>query len=183
MIAQAQEIVNAATDTEEDRLSTLYGIKRIPLLSLLPSVQFPTSFPYDFMHLVWENLIPNLLKLWTGEFKELDEGTGSYHLGKSVFEAIGEAAGSSGDTIPSAFGARVPNPAKDRSYFTAETWSLWALHLGPILLRGRFRRDVYYKHFIELVKLLNLCLSFDISSEELQEIRDGFAKWVLQYEK
>jgi hypothetical protein len=185
LMAQAREVVDANTNTEEDRLSTLYGIKRIPLLSILPSVQFPTSFPYDFMHLIWENLIPNLLKLWTGDFKELDQGTGDYQLAKPVFEAIGEAVATSSDTIPSAFGARVPNPSKDRSYFTAETWSLWALFLGPILLRGRFRRDTYYKHFVRLVELLNICLSRsrEISAEELKTLREGFAGWVLKYEE
>jgi hypothetical protein len=47
------------------------GIKGIPVLSALSSLMFPSSFPYDFMHLIWENLIPNLISLWRGEFKKL----------------------------------------------------------------------------------------------------------------
>ncbi|KDN38557.1 hypothetical protein RSAG8_09446, partial [Rhizoctonia solani AG-8 WAC10335] len=183
LMAQANEVINASTNTQEDELATRYGIKRIPLLSVLPSIKFPTSFPFDFMHLIWENLIPNLLKLWTGDFKGLDEGTGSYELGKSVFEAICEAVLSSGDTYPYSFGCRVPNPSKDRSYFTAECWSVWALYLGPILLRNRFRRQVYYVHFIDLVKLLQICLQFELSAGDIQVLRMGFADWVTRYEK
>lgn len=183
MMSQARKVINARSNAEEKRLATLYGIKRVPLLSLVPSLDFPTSFPYDFMHLVWEGVIPNLLLLWTGEFKGLDEGVGSYQLASSVFDAIGEAAAASGDHIPSAFSCRIPNPAKDRTYFTAESWSFWALYIGPILLRGRFRREIYYTHFVKLIRILHLCLQFDISSAELEEIRQGLAEWVQTYEK
>ena len=40
-----------------------------------------------------------------------------------------------------------------------------------------------YKHFIELVKLLRICLKFEITSEEVQIVRDGFIKWVQDCEK
>ncbi|EUC58442.1 transposase family Tnp2 protein, partial [Rhizoctonia solani AG-3 Rhs1AP] len=164
-MAQANEVINASTNAQEDELSTRYGIKRIPLLSVLPTIKFPTSFPLDFMHLIWENLIPNLLKLWTGDFKGLDEGTGSYELGKSVFEAICEAVISSGDTYPYSFGCRVPDPSKDRSYFSAECC------------------QAYYIHFIDLVKLLQICLQFELSAGNIQGLRTGFANWVTRYEK
>jgi hypothetical protein len=183
MMSQAREVINAPSDAEAKRLSTQYGINRVPLLSLVPSLEFPTSFPYDFMHLVWEGVIPNLLLLWTGDFKGLDEGSGSYRLAPTVFDAIGEAAAASGDHIPAAFSCRIPNPAKDRSYFTAETWSFWALYVGPVLLQGRFRRPIYYAHFVKLVRILHLCLQFDISAAELDQIRFGLADWVQMYEK
>ncbi|EUC58182.1 transposase family Tnp2 protein, partial [Rhizoctonia solani AG-3 Rhs1AP] len=53
---------------------------------------------------------------------------------------------------------------------------------GPILLRGRFRQDCYYKHFIKLVRLINLCMDFEITHAQVIEIRQGFAKWVEDYE-
>ena len=73
-MAQAHEVQNSATDAEEKRLSQKYGIKGVPLLSMLSSLAFPTSFPYDFMHMIWENLIPNLVLFWTGQYKDLDRG-------------------------------------------------------------------------------------------------------------
>jgi hypothetical protein len=39
----------------------------------------------------------------------MDEGSGNYHLGPTVLEAIGEVGKASGDTIPSCFGPRVPD--------------------------------------------------------------------------
>lgn len=71
------------------------------------------------MHLVREGVISNLLLLWTGDFKGLDEGVGSYQLAPTVFDAIGEAAAASGDHIPPPSLAK--SPSKDRTYFTAES--------------------------------------------------------------
>jgi hypothetical protein len=36
---------------------------------------------------------------------------------------------------------------------------------------------------MELVKLLNICLQFEITTEEVQIIREGMIKWVEDYEK
>jgi hypothetical protein len=52
------------------------------------------------MHLIFENLVPNLIRHYTGDFKGLDTGTESYDLPKSVWEAITDAAAQSGDNNP-----------------------------------------------------------------------------------
>lgn len=182
LIAQAREVQEARNDATANRLSQQYGIKGVPLLSTISSLSFPISFPYDFMHLIWENLIPNLVLLWTGQFKDLESDEG-YYLMPSVWDAIGEACAASGRTIPSAFGKAVPDIAKEKWKFTAETWSFWALHLAPSLLRGRFQNARYHQHFVELVKLLNICLQFEISHDEIETIRVGMIKWVEDYEK
>ncbi|KAJ7735356.1 hypothetical protein B0H16DRAFT_1327140 [Mycena metata] len=135
------------------------------------------------MHLIWENLIKNLILLWTGEFKGLDTGSGDYELAKAVWEAIGSLTASASDTIPSAYGSRVPNIAKDRSTVSAEMWSFWTLYLGPVLLRQRFQNQKYYRHFIQLVRLLTICLQFEILDEEIEEVRVGFIDWVRVYEE
>ena len=76
------------------------------------------------MNLIWENLLPNLILLWTGKFKGLDEGCESYKLGPGVWEAIGEATKASGATIPSAYAtARPQNVAEDPSACTVDSWS------------------------------------------------------------
>ena len=183
MLRQAKEVRDAPSQAQKDRLSMAYGIKGVSLLSNLKSLHFPLSFPYDFMHLIWENLIPNLISLWTGKFKGLDEGTGDYEFPSSVWEAIGEATATAGSTIPSAFGARPPNLAKHKSQYSAKLWSFWTLYLGPVLLRRRFRNQRYYRHFIELVRLLQICLQFEITTDEVQTVRDGFINWVQDYEK
>jgi hypothetical protein len=64
-----------------------------------------------------------------------------------------------------------------------EMWSFWAMYLAPVLLRRRFQRAKYYAHFIRLISLLNLCLRFEITKGQLEEIRQGFVQWVQEYER
>jgi hypothetical protein len=181
-LRQAQE-VEASTPTQAKRLATQYGIKGVPLLNHLSSLSFPTSFPYEFMHLIWENLIPNLLDLWTNDFKGLDAGREDYILSPSVWEAIGRASADCGSSIPAAMGPRPFNVAKDAGRWTADSRSFWALYLGPVLLERRFKKDKYYEHFIDLVQLLNVCLQFEYSASDIETIRTGFVKWVQEYER
>lgn len=183
MYEQAKSTESASTNAEADRWSKASGIKGPSMLFFLHSLRFPLAFPYDFMHLIWENLLKNLVLHWTGEFKGLDEGRESYELDKSVWKAIGEATAKAGSTIPSAYGACVPNIAGDSVYISAEMWSFWALYLGPVLLQRRFKVERYYNHFIWLVELLNICLQFEISSNQIDYVRTGFARWVEDYEK
>ena len=62
-IEQAIEVQTTSTSTAPEQLATKYGIKDVPLFTALTSLSFRISFPYDFMHLIWSNLIPNLLLL------------------------------------------------------------------------------------------------------------------------
>ncbi|KAI0057071.1 hypothetical protein BV25DRAFT_1872566 [Artomyces pyxidatus] len=134
------------------------------------------------MHLIWENTIKNLVLLWTGPFKGLDEGTGSYQLPRSVWDAIGVATAASGSTIPGAYGARPPNVATDHTATTADSWSFWTLYIGPVLLRRSFTDSKYYDHFVNLVKLLHKCLEFSFTVQDVDSLREGFVQWVLDFE-
>ena len=135
------------------------------------------------MHLFWENLLPNLIELWTGEFKGLDEGCEQYRLDRSVWAAIGRATAGSGSFIPSSYGPRLPNIESDRTYYTADMYSFWTQYLGPVLLRRQFKREKYYVHFLKLVELLSICLQFVLSAEDISRVREGFAEWVTDYER
>jgi hypothetical protein len=134
------------------------------------------------MHLV-ENIIPMLVDHWTGTFKDLDGGSKDYELPRSVADAIGEACAKSGSTIPSAFGAWVPNIINDRYQCTAESWFLFTTLLAPAVLYNRFSRQCYYDHFVQLVILIIKCLRFELTSQEIGEIKTGFATWVQKYEE
>lgn len=135
------------------------------------------------MHLFWENLLPNLVQLWTGEFKGLDVGREDYILDKDVWSAIGTATAQAGDTIPSPFGPRLPNIATERGRYTADMWSFWTLYLGPALLHRKFKHAKYYAYFVELVRLLNICLQYELSADDIETLRVGFRDWVLTFEK
>jgi len=77
-IKQVNQVLVAATINEANELAKEYGIKGVLLLSSLGSLNFPLSFPFDFMHLTFENLIPNLVRHYTGTFKNLNCGTEDY---------------------------------------------------------------------------------------------------------
>jgi len=134
------------------------------------------------MHLVWENLIPNLVLFWSGHFKGMDEGQ-PYVLSPQIWQTVGTTSVAATRTIPSSFGGSIPNPAKDWLSFMSSTWSVWSLFIAPTILRGRFPEDRYYKHFCSLVRILNLCLQFEISEEDIDEIESGIRKWVVDYER
>ena len=65
----------------------------------------------------------------------------------------------------------------------AEMYSNWTLFIAPVVLRGRFKKPQYYKHFMRLVEILKLCLSLEISNAMLNQIDEGFRRWVEEYEK
>ncbi|THH14043.1 hypothetical protein EW146_g6254 [Bondarzewia mesenterica] len=183
ILQMAHEVQSAPTITAMADLVKRYGIKGVSILLHLSSISFSKSFPYDFMHLIWENTIKNLILLWTASFKNLDEGVGSYHLENSVWEAISAATALSGSIISSCFGRRVSDIAKDRTSMTADTWSFWSLYIEPVLLCRKFHNVKYYNHFIALVKLLHTCLQFTITSVEISVLHEGFAKWVQRFEE
>jgi hypothetical protein len=62
----------------------------MPALSRVNSMDFARGIPWDFMHLLYENVVKNLVKLWKGKFKKLDDGTQDYIIPKHIWEQIGE---------------------------------------------------------------------------------------------
>jgi hypothetical protein len=173
----------ASDNKTQEELAKKYGIKGVPVLSCVSSIAFSSSFPFDFMHLIWENLIPNLIEFWTGTFKDLNHEGKNYFIESHIWDDIGAATAASRATIPSVFGAPVPNIATKQYEMSAEMYANWTLFIAPIVLCGRFKRPQYYKHFMRLVKLLKLCLAFEILEAMLDQIDEGFQLWVEDYEK
>lgn len=183
-LISATKVVTENIAARAEAFAREFGIKGIPALSAVPGLSIPMSYPYDFMHLIWENVIQSLILLWTNEFKTLDTTIPQpFHIRKTVWEAIGEATAAAGATLPAAFGCRVPNVAKKRSECSAEAWSIWTTFIAPVLLERRFERKEFYDHFLHLVNLVNVCLQFEISKSEIRELRTGFARWVEEYER
>ena len=167
--SNAQSVVTARTRSEENDLAKSYGIKGRTILLSLDSLSFPHSFPYDFMHLIYENTLKNLILFWTNEFKDLGPGTGDYILSPTVWDAIGAATAKSSDLIPSVYSARLASISGDRSTFTADNYSFWALYIGPVLLQKKFNHSCYYEHFVQLVQLLHLCLKFEYTTSDIKK--------------
>ncbi|KAF7761749.1 hypothetical protein Agabi119p4_9741 [Agaricus bisporus var. burnettii] len=182
LMLQAKAVQSAPNKATSEKLAKEFGIKGTPILSTISSISFPSSFPFDFMHLIWENLIPNLILFWTASFKELDHEGQDYVISPHIWNEIGTTTAACKPMIPSAFGAPVPNIATQRSQMTSEMYSNWTLFIAPIVLRGRFKKDIYYKHFMKLIDLLKLCLALEITEGDLDVIEKGFVSWVQDYE-
>jgi hypothetical protein len=183
LMAQAKEVQDATNQAMSNRLAKQYGIKGIPIFGSLSSVSFPESFPFDFMHLIWENLIPNLILFWTTSFKDLDHENQGYVISPEAWRQIGANTAACKAYMPSSFRVPLPNIALQQSQMTSEMYSNWTLFAVPILLFDRFKQRKYYQHFMKLVELLKMCMEFEISEEMLDIIDTGFQTWVEDYEK
>ncbi|CAE7076308.1 unnamed protein product [Rhizoctonia solani] len=183
-IIQANLVETAHNDAEADRRARHFGINALSPLSCLSSLDFPVSFPHDFMHAMFENVIPLLIDLWTHgrKFSTFGSGDEDYIIDTDLWKSICLACVQSGGTIPAIFGCRVPNLALERSQTTAESTLIFATLLAPALLRNRLGGQ-YYKHFVELVNLIDTCLALETHTFEIPKIRERFANWVLYFER
>ncbi|KAG8729570.1 hypothetical protein FRC10_003791 [Ceratobasidium sp. 414] len=176
------EIEADQTEAARERYRKDTGIKGRSVLTRLQSIDLPSSAPYDIMHLLFENLVPNMVRHWTGTFKELDQGTGNYELGEGEWEQIGVLTTRATKTIPSVFVGTLPDIAQDMNLFKAEAYSFWFQYVAPIILKGKIP-DKYYRHLILLREIVMRCLLFQITSAQIDELQTWINTWVTDYEK
>lgn len=174
-----------AAETEEERkqIGKDAGLRQRPAFGAVGSIDYARSCPWDWMHVILENIIPNLFKLWSGDFKGLDEGKETYEIPPHIWDQIGQETAEAVKTIPASFVRVLKNIVTDRSSFTAETWCFWFLYLAPVLLKGRFTLDKYYDHMCDLVYIMKQTLKYSITEDELEELDERVNTWVEQYER
>jgi hypothetical protein len=140
------------------------------------------SVPHGFMHAVYINQFKALIKLWRGEFKGLDSGSGSYVISGSIWRTIGLETRRAVKTIPAAFVRSIPNIDTDLNSFTAEDNAFWLTWLAPYLLSDRLV-EPYYSHLLILVKIIKICTGFGMKRDELNNLAVELYDWCLEYEK
>ncbi|KAJ7188518.1 hypothetical protein C8R46DRAFT_23318 [Mycena filopes] len=138
------------------------------------------SYPWDIMHLFFENIIPNLVKLWSGKFKGLDVGDEDYELSAEVWEEIWEETAAATKDIPASFARSL---AAGPSKFTAEAWCFWFVYMAPALLKDRFSDPKYHKHACELSEIIKASLQFVIPYKQMDELEVQIINWVEDYER
>ncbi|EIM82939.1 uncharacterized protein STEHIDRAFT_63968 [Stereum hirsutum FP-91666 SS1] len=176
--------VPAHQSTARNRAAMRLGIKGMPVLGRrVQSIDYARSFSWEFLHLFFENLFPNMVMMWKGEYRNLDSGTQNYIIVRSNWEKIGAETAACVSHIPSEFVRVLHNIHTEQSAFTAESWSFWMIHIAPIVLKGRFPDDKFYDHFMDLVKIARRCLKWDLSSNEKMELREDIVRWVEFYER
>jgi hypothetical protein len=77
-----------------------------------------------------------MIRHWTGTFKGLDQGTGTYEISKQHWDTVGRLTAQATRTIPSSFVGMLPDIAQDRNLYKAEAYAFWIQHMAPILLKG-----------------------------------------------
>lgn len=139
------------------------------------------------MHLLFENIAPQLISLWRGTYKaEMILGKKKAKLNKayvvsaSDWATIEEEVRRSNKTTPSQAVPRVGN-IKNKSFWTAETYSYFLMFLGPIVMKGRLP-DKYYKHFIALSEITKALTRLEIEKAALEGLHASIVRWVKGFE-
>jgi hypothetical protein len=134
--------------------------------------------------MIFINLIPQMIDIWTCTFNNMDEGTESYSIDPALFKTLGKIFENLGSTMPSLYGCQVPSIAlPHHGGATAEAWSIFGGYLGPCVLCGQFQKTKYYCHFVHLIKLVNKITLFKIQCSNIASIQEGFTNWVKKYKK
>ncbi|EIW86292.1 hypothetical protein CONPUDRAFT_68844 [Coniophora puteana RWD-64-598 SS2] len=119
---------------------------------------------------------------WTGVFKDLGGESEAYFVSMEECGKIKQACKTSGDTIPSAFGSRVPDAASEQWQFKMENWFTFLTFLTLPLLHGQLTSP-YYKYFLKFVNIFNLCLSYVLYRDNIEGLRKRCANWIKDYER
>lgn len=191
MLAATEEMRAAATAKYRTELGKFHGIrctsKFVPGptigLRVQSTLDHARSFPWDWMHLFCENNIPNLVSLWMGRFKGLDDDDEPFVIPARAWVSIAEETSAAVKTIPAEFVGVIPDIIKAREFFTADIWAFWFMYVAPIVLHGRFPDSKYYDHMCALGDIMKATLQFEISRTALELLRNKIVLWVQQYEE
>ncbi|KAJ7131578.1 hypothetical protein C8R43DRAFT_1089908 [Mycena crocata] len=178
--AVLDEMDDAVLLGDKEKLAKYHGIKGLPALRRVGSMDRARSNPWDCMHLFFENDIPNLYKLWSGNFKGLDTGSEDYEISEDVWAKIWQETADAMQHIPSDFCRSLAGgPGK----FTAEAWCFWFVYMAPGLLKGRFSNPKYHEHACEFSEIIKSCLLFSIKHVEIDWLEERIITWVETYEE
>jgi len=115
MRSNLKQLIYRVCASEEENMYKESGVAGLSIFMELDSILWPQSFCVDTMHLVLENLMPLMYKLWCGGFQPKPAAGNTdpppippdYVLSKNVWEEIGYEMDKSRSTIPTSF-ARAP---------------------------------------------------------------------------
>ena len=101
----------------------------------LSSIVFPRSFPVDIMHLFFENIAPQMFKLWSAHFfKDNDLNKTPFIISKTSWDMIGILMQNNKKNMPLAFGRPPRNIFKHNAGYKAEEWANWiTLYSVPLI--------------------------------------------------
>jgi hypothetical protein len=177
-----EELEDAPSKKEEEKIAKETGISGIPILSMLPSFDIVHSLAYGFMHQFFLNLFPNLCRLWQGNFKHIDVSDMPYRIPDSAWSDIGKLSKEATRTIPAQMVRNLPDIFIDRGSYNAESWGFWMVWIAPYLLKNHLP-PTYYEHLCLLVDIVKDATALEITTDMLKRIHNNMLKWHSQYER
>ncbi|KAG9097599.1 hypothetical protein FS749_005930 [Ceratobasidium sp. UAMH 11750] len=111
-----------------------------------------------------------------------NSGCENYLISRTDWVAIGRETEASTNLLPSAFIHPLPDIQSSTHLYCGESWSLWLIYIGPIVLRGRLSQK-YYDHYLELVAILKCLLQFYNSMCRIEQLREEIAGYVERFEE
>lgn len=154
------------------------------------SIDFPASFPVDFMHLMLENVMKQLLQLWDGTFKAQSQmkdarakETPPYVVpAKKGWDEVDLAVLGSAKLIPWKMSGTLTS-VSSRWRWTADNHLFFLLTLGPIVLKS-YLPPRYFDHFLDLSEMTKILVGVQVDREsQLPFIRNGLHRWVMQFDE
>lgn len=158
-------------------------------LHAIGSIDFPVSFPVDSMHLVLENVIKQLLELWSGTYKSSirlgdakAKSADAYVITKESWLEIDKMVSLSAKLIPSAMTRSIVSVSA-RWRWTAETHLFFLLALGPIVLKGHLPPP-YFDHFLDLSEMMKMMVKLSLHKDtDIPYLRAGLKRWVCRFDE
>lgn len=141
---------------------------------MIGSVSFPWSFPIDMMHTLSENNMKGFLKVWKGPDAKKKGPDGrtlpdeAFVITREDWTAMATQIAASNSKVPSTIASRV-HDLDNRGYWTAESYSYFAMFLGPIVLKGKLREE-YYANFLKFSQLVRTITAIEIPINDLEEL-------------
>lgn len=140
------------------------------------------------IHVLFENIVPQLLNSWRGKYKNDKDDKGkdvqderNFVFSDAVWEEIKAEVLASNTMVPSQWAPYV-NPIDRKSFWTAETYSYFVMHLGPIILQGRLP-EAHYQHFLKLSEMTKVLVKSDIAFARLEVMERELVRWVKDFER
>jgi len=178
-----EKLAAPMTKGKRKNLEILHGIKRPAAIRRVESMNPAKSYPWEWLHLFCENNVKNQVRLWMGRFKGLKSGSENYEISDDIWKEIGRETAEAVKDIPAAFVRVLGNIAEDRSSFTAESWGFWYMHVAPIVMRGRFSDDKYYRHMCAFGSIMKTTLKYELTAKEVDDLEEDIIDWVTKYEE
>src|SRR3989337_954248 len=165
-------------------LILLIGIRGRSILFDLKATRFPSSFPIDLMHLIYENIACYMFKLWTGNFfsNNSSQDIGDYVLSPNVWNTIGNEMHHARKNLSAYLGRPPRNIVLYYKGYKAEEWAVWITMYSLPLLKGKMLQR-YYEGWTNFVKAVRLYQKLSLTLEDIDDIRSLFRSFYDYYEK